>query len=287
MVHLSAPEPGTWRVERASSGADDVAIIGASTLSLAVALSPGYLEAGEPLLIQARLQEHDQPLREFQRLQAFTVQAELTTPAGHRQTIPLHLNPETGEFTATSTTPAADGQYGLVVVATSATVQRQRTLSFLPQSRCFIPHVQADTAVTVRVTLTDACPEFDHLEIAAGYAAEHDHTSITWAAMAETAARQFQAVLPPPATAATRSVLLRIGGQRGRQAAFTISKGPFPVPVVVASPPPVVPEAPFDWYALARTVSWQLLVLNLCLGVCGGWYCFYRYRIRNRRRANA
>ena len=62
MVQLTRPEPGTWRVERASDGKDDVAIIGASTLRLDVTLGAGYLEAGEPCTIQARLLEHDAPL---------------------------------------------------------------------------------------------------------------------------------------------------------------------------------------------------------------------------------
>ena len=70
------------------------------------------------------------------------------------------------------TTPEATGQYGLVVTATSDTVQRQRTLSFVPQPHCFVPTVLDDAAGTVQVTLTDACPVLDHLEIDVGYVSE-------------------------------------------------------------------------------------------------------------------
>lgn len=285
MIQLTAPEPGTWRVERASGGEQDVAIIGASTLSLDVTLAPDYLEAGAPLTIQARLLEHEQPLRDVQRLQAFTVQAELLTPEGNQQSLTLPPGPEDGTFTATITTPEAPGQYSLVVQATSATVQRQRTLAFVPQPRCFLPSVLAEPAVTVQVTLTDACPAWQALALEAGYVQEHERAPATWLVLSNPQARLFQITLPTPRPETRPSVLLRIRGLRGQQQVFTVLKGPLPLPTLTPEPHPVpaTQPTPFNWWALGKTVGWQLLVVNLILGAGGGggWRC-YVY-IRNRR----
>jgi hypothetical protein len=291
LIQLTAPEPGTWQVERAAGGEQDMAIIGASTLSLAVTISPDYLEAVEPFTLQASLLEHGQPLRDPQRLQAFTIQAELTMPTGERRSMPLQPGPDAGVFTATSSIPETIGQYGFVVQASSATVQRQRTLAFIPQPRCFIPHVVSGPEVVVQVTLTDGCPEFAALELATGYVQEQEREPATWLPLTTTQPRLFQVVLPTPATEVPGQVLLRLRGQRGRQPPFTVYKGPLQlrrpqpvaVPQAISTPQPVLPPVGFNWWAFGKTVGWQLLVVNSVLGVCagGGWH-LYRYT-RNRR----
>ena len=288
MIQLTAPEPGTWRVERASGGEQDVAIIGASTLTLEVSLGPDYLEAGEPLTIQARLLEYEHALHDPQKLQAFTVQAELTTPAGERQTIPLQAGPEAGSFTARRTTPEATGQYGLVVRATSATVQRQRMLSFMPQPRCFLPSVLPEPALTVQVALSAACPVFDTLELSAGYVRASAREPATWLPLVTTQPRLFQGTLPAPATDAESSIVVRLRGRRGRQMVFTLFKGPLALPTLARgdpAPDASQPAAPFNWLALGKTVGWQLLTLNVVLGACGtaGWRLYFYTRTRRAR----
>ncbi|MGE3536807.1 MAG: VWA domain-containing protein [Candidatus Tectimicrobiota bacterium] len=288
MIQLTAPEPGTWRVERASGGEHDVAIIGASTLSLSVSLGADYLEAGEALTIQARLLENAQPLQDAQRLQEFTVQAELQTPAGERQTIMLQPGPEAGMFSASQTIPEPTGQYSLLVRALSDTVQRQRTISFIPQPRCFLPRVLPEPAFTVQVALTDVCPAFGTLALAAGYVRPPEREPAAWHALAALQPRLWQATLPAPSPAADSALLLRLQGTQGRQQAFTLYKGPLALPgLAPALPAPqmVRPEPPFNWWALGKTLAWQLLVVNLVLGLgsAGGWR-FYLYTRTRRAR---
>jgi hypothetical protein len=283
MIQLTNPAPGTWRIERTSANTDDVAIIGASTLSLHVSLGPEFLEANEPLSIRARLLQNDQLLSDPRQLQTFTVQAELTSPAGDRQAITLLPVSEAGEFAATITTPAEPGQYRIVVLAKSDTVERQRTVSFVPQPRCFLPSTAKASEVTVQVTLSDACPVFDRLALEAGYVTWQDQPPEHWFSLQESLPRHFQTVLPPPETASPARILLRFHGRREQQD-FVLLKGPLSVPDL--SKLPILSLAPptLDWSALARTVGWQLLVINTILGGGGaGGYYLYRSRIHHRR----
>jgi hypothetical protein len=283
MIQLTGPAPGTWRIERTSASTDDVAIIGSSTLSLHVSLGPEFLEANEPLSIRARLLQHDQLLSDPQQLQTFTVQADLISPAGDRQTIALLPVSEAGEFAAGITTPAAPGQYRIVVLAKSDTVERQRTVSFVPQPRCFVPSFPKAPEVTVQVTLSDACPVFDMLTLEAGYVTPQGQQPEHWFSLEESQPRLFQAMLPPPDTASPARILLRLHGLRGQQD-FVLLKGPLSVPELPKLPTPSLAPPTLDWSVLARTVGWQLLVINTILGGCGaGGYYLYRSRIHNRR----
>ena len=280
MVQLHQPEPGKWQVERPSGGGDDMAIIGASTLRLQIKLSPEYLEAGEPLRIQVRLLDQEQPIRDPQRLQGLKVHAEIMSPMGESQHLPLTPHND-GEFAATLNTHEVPGQYGLVLIVSNSTLQRQRTLSFMLQPRCFTPAVLAEPAVTVRVTLTHACPFFRTLQLEASYGlhALEEAEVERWVPLVALQPRVFEAILPPPGSDEKQEVRLRIHGSLTHHA-FTLSKGPLFLPEL--------PTPPLDWPALAQTVGLQLCVVNIVLGAFGtGGYGLYRYRTRNRRVSDA
>ena len=280
VVQLTKPEPGTWQVERPSGGGNDIAIIGTSTLSLQVDLAPTYLEAGESFTIRARLLEQEQPLRDAQQWQGLTVQAEITTPEGQLSTVPLQPH-GVGEFAATLPIPQASGQYRLLVIASSPTFKRQRTLSFIPQPLCFEPAVVADPPVTAQVTLTDHCPVFSTLEIGATYVPGDDArpAATTWLPLTSPRPRVFLVTLPRPPSGQERHVSIRIHGRLKNAQPITIMKGPLPLPEL---PPPEM-----DWGALAKTVGFQLLMVNAILGVVGGsGYGMYRYRAPNRRESH-
>jgi hypothetical protein len=278
MVQLTQPAPGTWRVERQSGGGEDIAIIGASTLSLEVVLTPMYLEVGEPLTIQAHLLDHGQPMRDLKQLQGLTVRAEFTTPEGETSIMPLQAR-DSGEYVATLRTPEASGQYGLVVTAASPVLQRQRMISFIPQPVCFEPAVVADPQVTVRVSLTRDCSVFQQLDLEAGYIAKDEPKQVVlpWFPLEAFEAGTFKAELPRPTTATEASVMVRIRGRLEDQQPMTIMKGPISLP-----------ELPIAWEALAKTVGSQLLLVNMVLGIFGGsGYGVYRRYIRHRSASHA
>jgi von Willebrand factor type A domain len=280
MVQRHQPESGKWQVERPSGGGDDMAIIGASTLSLHIRLSPEYLEAGEPLRMQVHLLDQQQPIRDPQRLQELQVHAEIIAPMGESQRLPLTLQQD-GEFAATLNTHEIPGQYGLVLSVSGPTLQRQRTLSFMLQPRCFVPAVLAEPAVTVRVTLTDACPFFRTLQLEASYGSHalEEAGANRWVPLESLQPRVFEAVLPPPGSNEKQEVRLRIHGSLNHQA-FTLIKGPLSLPEL--------PAPPLDWLALAQTVGLQLCVVNIVLAAFGtGGYGLYRYRTCNRRVSDA
>jgi hypothetical protein len=280
MVQLHQPEPGKWQVERPAGGGDDLAIIGASTLSVQIRLSPEYLEAGEPLHMQVRLLDQQQPIRDSQRLQGLKLHAEITSPMGESQRLPL-IPHHDGEFAATLNTQEVPGQYGLVLSVSGPTLQRQRTLSFILQPRCFVPTVLAEPAVTVRVTLTNACPLFRTLQIEASYGTHtlEEEEAKRWVPLVSLQPHVLEAILPPPGSDERQEVRLRIHGSLTHQT-FTLIKGPLPLPKL--------PTPPLDWLVLAQTVGLQLCVVNIVLGAFGtGGYGLYRYRTRNRRVSDA
>src|SRR5207244_8266258 len=88
----------------------------------------------------------------------------VTTP--QRGTLPIMLTPQSaGVFVATLPQLQVAGQYGLVVTAASPTLQRQHTLSFTLQPRCFQTTVAATAPVTEQLLLSPACPPFEALAI--------------------------------------------------------------------------------------------------------------------------
>jgi von Willebrand factor type A domain len=280
MVQLHQPKPGKWQVERPSGGGDDIAIIGASTLSLHIRLSPEYLEAGEPLRMQVHLLDQKQPIHDPQRLQELKVHAEITAPTGESQRLPLTLHKD-GEFAATFNTHEVPGQYGLVLSVSGPTLQRQRTLSFMLQPRCFAPTVLAEPAVTVRVTLTNACPFFRTLQLEASYGSHalEEEEANRWVPLVALQPQVFEAILPPSGSDEKQEVRLRIRGSLNHQD-FTLIKGPLSLPDL--------PTPPLDWLALAQIVGLQLCVVNIVLAAFGtGGYGLYRYRTRNRRVSDA
>ncbi len=276
LVRLTKPEPGSWQVVRSSGHEDDMAIIGASSLRLQVELSPEYLESGEPFTIHARLLENGQPTHDPQHLRGLVVQAEITTPEGKRFSVPLQPQ-AVGEFAASLAVPEVAGQYGLVLTAASPTLRRQRALSFIPQPRCFEPSVVADPPVTVRITLTEACPFWRKLTLQARYVPDQEtgQNDQAWLRLESSKPRVFQATLPVPQEEG-KQVMIRIRGSRGGKQSFTIMRGPLPLPQL---PPPEM-----VWSALAKTVGLQLLGINVVLGVGGaGGYRVYRSLARRKK----
>jgi hypothetical protein len=149
------------------------------------------------------------------------------------------------------------------------------------QPHCFEPTVLAEAAVTVRVTLSSACPFFSELQVDAQYGshASGEEETAPWVPLVSSQPRLFDAILPRPGAGERQDVILRIRGVLNQQA-FTLIKGPLSLPEL--SP------LPLDWLALARTVGWQLCMVNIVLGACGaGGYGLYRYRTRNRRVSDA
>ena len=127
--------------------------------------------------------------------------------------------------------------------------------------------------MTVRVTLTAACPFFPQIELEARYIVENEpeqNNEPTWFPLEASEPGKFQTVLPPPPTGSERAVMVRIRALRRGKPVMTITKEPIPLP-----------ELPMDWVALARTVALQLLLVNMVLGVLGGsGYGIYRYYTR-------
>jgi len=138
-----------------------VAIIGSSTLSLQVELSPPYHEAGELISMRAFLQDQGQPMRDAQQVGQLTVRAEVTTP--QKETVSLVLAPHSaGVFAATLPALQMPGEYALIVTATSPTLQRPRPLSFTLHPLCFQTTVSSAPPMMARLLLSDACPFLWH-----------------------------------------------------------------------------------------------------------------------------
>src|SRR5207249_706307 len=135
-VQRPQPEPGPWQIERPGGVQGGVPLIGSSTLSLQVELSPPYHEVGEPISMRAFLQDQGQPIRDAQQVGQLTVRAEVSTP--QKETTTLVLAPQSaGVFAATLPALQVPGEYAVMVTATSPTLQRQRTLSFTLHPLCF------------------------------------------------------------------------------------------------------------------------------------------------------
>jgi hypothetical protein len=270
---------------------EGVAIVGASTLRLHVELSPAYLEAGEPLSVRAFLQDKGQLVRDVQQGQGQTVSVELTTPQGEKATFVLTPHSD-GAFVGLSPALYMSGHYGLTVTATMPTLQRQRTLSFVVHPLCFQATVASAAPATARLVLTDACPPFTALTIEA----EHTTESRTTQRIALTSPRQgvFEASIPPLTAGQAGQITLHIHGHPTGQDPFILVKGPWPLPVIPASPPASPPQSPASapreahGHDVAAGALRKLLVLNGMLVLIGGiGYGLYRSHSQHKKMPHA
>ncbi len=286
-VQITQPEPGTWQIERPGGVQEGVAIIGSSTLSLQVELSPPYHEGGELISMRAFLQDQGQPMRDAQQVGQLTVRAEVTTP--QRETVTLILAPQSaGVFAATLPALQVPGEYALMVTATSPTLQRQRPLSFTLHPLCFQATVSSAPPMTARLLLSDACPPFETLAVEAERTT--DNRSTTRIALPSPQAGRFEATIPPLVAGQTGQVTLHIHAHPRGAEPFMLVKGPWSLPVTPAAPaprPPPAPPAANSHDATAGTVR-TFLVLNgilVLVGVSG--YGLYRYRIQRQKVSHA
>jgi Mg-chelatase subunit ChlD len=286
-VQITQPEPGTWQIERSAGVQEGVAIVGASTMSLQVELSPTYQEAGEPISLRAFLQDKGQIVREAQQVQQLTMRAEVTTP--QKGTLPVTLMPQSaGVFVATLPPLQAAGQYGLVVTAASPTLQRQRTLSLTLHPRCFQPLVSSTAPATVQLLLSAACPSFQALAVEAERTT--DDRSTTRIALSSPQAGVLETTIPPLKPGQIGQVTLHVRAHPSGAEPFSIVKGPWPLPVTAAVPAPSpLPASPAtSWHDAAAGAIRKLLALNgILVLVAGMGYGLYRYHIHHKKVPNA
>lgn len=274
LVQLSDPEPGPWQVEKPSGVAEGMVVVGDSTLRLEVELSPGYHEAGAPLQIEAVLRETDPPAQASQPGETLSVHANLS---GEESAGPVQLARDaTGRFRATLLAPSLPGRYTIQVVAQDPSFSRQRELTMQVHPRCFIASTRAGAPATVRVRLSEDCPIFYDLQL--DMAMSSDGTPPVWARLKSPKPRLFEAALRPTTEVPSGDVTIRIRGRLEGEEPFTLLKGPLPLPSPFVS-------STVNWPAIAQTVTRQLLLLNVILGILGGGgYTCYR-SLRRRRRA--
>jgi hypothetical protein len=239
LVHLRNPEPGTWRVQGRTDGEDSVAIIGASTVTLQVELSPPYQEAGVPITLTAFLQEQGHSGPQPEQVEGLRFHVAIMPPQGDRLTVPLAPQGH-GRFAAQLPTLEAVGPYELVVTATAPTVHRQRTLSVTLRPPCFTPTVTTAETVTVEVQLTTACPRFADLRLEAGRGP--DSQRATWTPLVALRPEAYRATLPLPPPGHPEQVTLRIRGRLQSGEPVLLLKGPWPLPVTSAPRVPPVPR---------------------------------------------
>jgi hypothetical protein len=286
-VQITQPEPGTWQIERPGGVQEGVAVIGSSTLSLQVELSPPYHEVGELISLRAFLQDQGQPIRDAQQVGQLTVRAEVTTP--QKETVSLVLAPQSaGVFAATLPALQMPGEYALMVTATSPTLQRQRTRSFTLHPLCFQTAVSSAPPMMARLLLSDACPPFETLAVEAERTT--DNRSTTRIALPSPQTGRFEATIPPLVAGQTGQVILHIRAHPRGAEPFMLVKGPWSLPVTPTAPapsPPPAPSAANSHDAGTGTVR-TFLVLNGILALVGvSGYGLYRYRIQRQKVSHA
>jgi len=285
-VQITQPEPGTWQIGRPGGVQEGVAIIGSSTLSLQVELSPPYHEVGEPISMRAFLQDQGQPIRDAQQVGQLTVRAEVSTP--QKETTTLVLAPQSaGVFAATLPALQVPGEYAVMVTATSPTLQRQRTLSFTLHPLCFQTTVSSAPPVTARLLLSDACPPFETLAVEAECTAGNRSTRI---AMPSPQAGKFEATIPPLVAGQTGQITLHIRAHPRGAEPFMLVKGPWSLPVTSAAPapsPPPAPPAANPRDAATGAVRTFLVLNGILVFVGGSGYGLYRYRIQRQKVSHA
>src|SRR5262249_54370549 len=154
--------------------------------------------------------------------------------------------------------------------ATSPTLQRQRTLSFILHPLCFQTTVASAPPVTARLLLSEACPPFETLAVEAERTT--DNRSTTRIALASPQAGRFEATVPPLVAGQTGQVTLHIRAHPRGAEPFMLVKGPWSLSVAPAAPAPSPPPAPpaANSRTKATGVVRTFLVLNSILVLVGG-----------------
>ncbi|MBL8266617.1 vWA domain-containing protein [Steroidobacter sp.] len=170
LVRMHEPEPGTWQIDRSGEVQGGVGIIGESTLNLQIELGTVFIETGAPLTIRSFLQDESQTPASMHQEEGQTLTAEVSAAEEAAVSLPLVAQAD-GSFSASTAVLNASGKYSVTVTATTPTLQRQRTRTFIVHPECFLGSVPQTAPAKVQVTLHSSCPSFKSLSIEAEYTA--------------------------------------------------------------------------------------------------------------------
>lgn len=228
LVRMHEPQPGIWQIQRSGNVQSGVGIIAQSTLSLQVELGAAFIETGTPLAIRAFLEDESQTPASIRHEETQTVTAEVSTPDGPLVSLTLAPQPD-GSFSATTPVLQTAGKYSVMVTATTPTLQRQRTRPFNVHPECLQGSVSKQAPVKVQVALHSSCPAFKSLSIEAEYTEANNVKQRV--PLHATQPDLFEADLPAAAIGQKAFVNLLIHGGSPDEGNFTLTKGPWPVPI--------------------------------------------------------
>ncbi len=279
-VQLKNPEAGPWRIDHPSRTGQDIAIINSSPLTLQIEVHPVYREVGEPLTIQAFLEENKQRINDPSRLEGLQLYAEITSPQGEVLSLPF-THREERVFTAQVNSVNTPGQYRVKLTATSSTFHRQRALTFSVHPPCFQTSFSRTAPLTFQTTLSDTCPAFQELTLEAEYSI--NDTAPQRLPLIAPQPKHFQVTIPPLEPEQTGKVVLHIRGQLPDGETFDLKKGPWDLPKTAPLSPALSAETspPIEEIVeIGKTVGFNLLLLNGILVILGGvgWYGYSFYR---------
>ena len=236
LVRMREPQHGIWQIERSGNVQSGVGIIAESTLSLQVEFGTAFIETGVPLAIRAFLEDESQTPASVHHEEEQTTTAQVSTPDGP---LSLILAPQTdGSFSATTPVLRTAGKYSISVTTTTPTLQRQRTRTFEVHRECLQGSVTQVAPVKVQVAMHSSCPSFKSLSIEAEYTAANN--SKQRMPLHATQPGLFEAALPTAPAGHRAYVNVVIRGESPGEGAFTLTKGPWPLP----APPAVGKHAP-------------------------------------------
>ncbi len=281
LVRMHEPQPGVWQIERSGNVQSGVGIIAQSTLSLQVELGTAFLETGAPLAIRAFLEDESQTPTSIRHEETQSITAEVSTPDGAPVTLTLVPQPD-GSFSAATPVLNAVGKYTVIVTATTPTLQRQRTRTFEVHPECLQGSVSRAAPVKVQVAMHSSCPSFKSLSIEAEYTAPNNARQRV--PLRATRPGLFEADLPTAPHGKKTDVTLLIHGESAGEGTFTLTKGPWPLPMAT----PAATHAP----AAAKTkhdavvgAGRTLLKINAGLALLGALgYAVYWSTVQLKKR---
>jgi Mg-chelatase subunit ChlD len=266
LVRMRNPQAGIWQIERPDKTQSGVGIIAESTLNLQVELGATFIETGSQLAIRAFLKDESQVPARIQHEEGQTVTAEVSAPNG--SIVNVSLAPQAdGSFIALTPLLGAAGKYSMTVTAMTSQLQRQRTRTFKVYPECLQGSVSSAARVKVQVALHSSCPAFKSISIEAEYTAANKVKQRV--PLQATQPNLLEADLPSASGDKGAYVNLLIHGESPDEGAFTLTKGPIPLPMV---PPPVAKHSPatpkIDHDGVARAMR-KLLRINAGLAILG------------------
>jgi len=134
LITISHPAPGRWHVLQSDPDASAAFIL--SDLKLATSFDPTYLASGQAGLLDAWMENKDGRITDPKLLQIFHFNAEVETPDGKQEPIPLSDAGIAGDQVSgdgvysVGFTPRKGGRYRIRLLAVSPTFERERRLAF-------------------------------------------------------------------------------------------------------------------------------------------------------------